>query len=161
MAAMADETYTIERSLRMDASPERVYQQVADFRRWTSWSPWEDIDPAMQRAFSGSESGAGAVYSWSGNRRAGQGRMQITEAVHPSRVVIDLVFEKPWKARNDTVFTIRPDGAGSHVTWTMTGKNTRMMKAMGVFKSMDSFLGPDFEKGLARLKTAAEIGQTS
>jgi len=27
---------------------------------------------------------------------------------------------------------------------------------MGVFKSMDSFLGPDFEKGLARLKAVAE-----
>jgi uncharacterized protein YndB with AHSA1/START domain len=158
---MADETYTIERSLRMDASPERVYQQVADFRRWTSWSPWEDIDPAMQRAFSGSESGAGAVYSWSGNRRAGQGRMQITEAMHPSRVVIDLVFEKPWKARNETSFLIEPDGSGSRVTWSMTGKKTVMTKVMGVFRSMDAMLGPDFERGLARLKSAAESPSTT
>jgi uncharacterized protein YndB with AHSA1/START domain len=156
VAAMADETYTIERSLRMDASPERVYQQVADFRRWTSWSPWEDIDPAMQRAFSGSESGAGAVYSWSGNRRAGQGRMQITEAMHPSRVVIDLVFEKPWKARNETSFLIEPDGSGSRVTWSMTGKKTVMTKVMGVFRSMDAMLGPDFERGLVQLRSAAQ-----
>ena len=31
-----------------------------------------------------------------------------------------------------------------------------MTKVMGIFKSMDTFLGPDFEKGLARLKTTAE-----
>jgi hypothetical protein len=38
----------------------------------------------------------------------------------------------------------------------MTGKKTLMTKVMGLVKSMDSLLGPDFEKGLARLKIAAE-----
>jgi hypothetical protein len=38
----------------------------------------------------------------------------------------------------------------------MTGKKTLMTKVMGVFKSMDDLLGPDFEKGLARLKATAE-----
>jgi hypothetical protein len=38
----------------------------------------------------------------------------------------------------------------------MTGQRTLITKAMGVFKSMDKFLGPDFEKGLARLKATAE-----
>jgi hypothetical protein len=82
--------------------------------------------------------------------------MEITEADEPSLVRIDLVFEKPWKARNDTSFVIRPEGLGSHVTWSMTGQRTLITKAMGVFKSMDKFLGPDFEKGLARLKATAE-----
>lgn len=31
-----------------------------------------------------------------------------------------------------------------------------MMKVMGLFMSMDSMVGKDFEKGLARLKAAAE-----
>ena len=149
-------TYTVERSRVVDAPADRVYQLVADFEQWTRWSPWEDVDPAMQRTFSGSESGTGAVYSWSGNRRAGQGRMQIIEAVQPSRVVIHLAFEKPWRARNETRFLIEPDGSGSHVTWSMTGKKTLMTKAMGVFRSMDAMLGPDFERGLAQLKAAAE-----
>jgi len=149
-------TYTVERSATIDAPPARVYEQIADFRNWTGWSPWEDIDPGLQRTYSGAASGPGAVYRWSGNRKAGQGRMEITDAAEPSRVAIDLVFEKPWKARNDTVFTIRPEANGSQVTWTMTGKRTLMTKAMGIFKSMDAFLGPDFESGLARLKSVAE-----
>ena len=153
---MAEDTYTVERSTRIDAPPARVYAQIANFRQWPKWSPWEDVDPNLQRTYSGAESGLGAVYAWSGNRRAGQGRMEITEADEPSLVRIDLVFEKPWKARNDTSFVIRPEGLGSHVTWSMTGQRTLMTKAMGIFKSMDTFLGPDFEKGLARLKAAAE-----
>ncbi|HZI96803.1 MAG TPA: SRPBCC family protein [Actinomycetales bacterium] len=153
---MADDTYTVERSVAIEAPPARVYEQVADFHHWTSWSPWEDVDPDLRRTYSGAESGTGAIYAWSGNRKAGQGRMEIIEATEPSTVRIDLVFEKPFKARNDTVFAIQPEGSGSRVTWSMTGKRTLATKMMGVFKSMDSFLGPDFEKGLARLKATAE-----
>jgi uncharacterized protein YndB with AHSA1/START domain len=153
---MADNTYTVERSATIDAPPARIYDQIADFHNWTRWSPWEDVDPELTRTYSGAESGIGAVYNWSGNRKAGQGRMEIIDAVEPSKVQIDLVFEKPWKARNDTVLTIRPEGSGSRVTWSMTGKNTLVTKVMSIFTSMDKILGPDFEKGLSRLKTATE-----
>ena len=43
---------------------------------------------------------------------------------------------------------------------TMTDKKTCMTKVMGIFKSMDAFLGPDFEKGLARLKSTTERSAT-
>jgi uncharacterized protein YndB with AHSA1/START domain len=153
---MADDIYTVERSATISASPARVYEEIVDFHNWRKWSPWEELDPALERVYSGAESGPGAVYSWSGNRKAGRGRMTITEVAEPSRVQIDLVFEKPFKARNDTVFAIEPAGSGSRVTWTITGKKTAMTRVMGIFKSMDSMVGPDFEKGLARLKTTAE-----
>jgi hypothetical protein len=153
---MADDTYTVERSLTIDASPARIYDQIANFHHWTGWSPWEGVDPDLRRTYSGAESGTGAVYGWSGNRKAGQGRMEITGATEPSRVQIDLTFEKPWKSRNDTVFTIEPEGAGSRVTWLMTGRKTFMTRVMGIFKSMDKLLGPDFERGLADLKATSE-----
>lgn len=153
---MADDTYTVQRSIVIDAPPAVVYDQISNFHYWTAWSPWEDVDPALNRGYSGAQSGTGAVYTWSGNRKAGQGRMEIVEAAKPSKVRIDLAFEKPWKARNDTDFAIVPQDSGSRVTWSMTGKKNLVTKVMGIFKSMDQFLGPDFEKGLSRLKAAAE-----
>lgn len=156
LGAMADDTYTVQRSETIDSPPASVYPLIADFHHWTKWSPWEGVDPGLERTYSGAESGTGAVYAWSGNRKAGQGRMQIIDATEPSKVQIELVFEKPWKARNDTMFTIEPEGSGSKVMWSMTGKKTLMTKVMGVFKSMDMFLGPDFETGLSQLKAAAE-----
>lgn len=69
-----------------------------------AWSPWEGVDPELQGSYSGANSGTGAVYSWSGNRNAGRGRMEIIDVLEPQRVRIDLVFEKPWKAPNDIVF---------------------------------------------------------
>ncbi len=153
---MADDTYTVQRSTLIAAGPDRIYEQIADFHGWRNWSPWEDIDPDLRRTYSGPDSGAGAVYTWSGNRKAGRGRMEITEAIKPAKVAIEIFFEKPFKARNETVFRIEPEGGGSVVTWRMTGKKTLMTRVMGLFVSMEKFLGPDFEKGLARLKASSE-----
>jgi uncharacterized protein YndB with AHSA1/START domain len=158
---MAGNTYTVERSTRIEAPPERVYEQLADFHSWPNWSPWEGLDPDMQRTYSGAQSGTGAVYAWSGNRRAGQGQMRMTAADEPSTVRIDLAFEKPFKSRSVTAFSVEPDGTGSRVTWSMTGEQTLMTKAMGIFKSMDKLIGPDFEKGLAQLKAVTEHPATA
>ncbi len=153
---MPDGTYTVERRTHIDAPPWRVYEQIVDFHNWTHWSPWEDLDPDMQRTYAGPGSGPGAVYRWSGNRRAGRGTMEITHVSEPSTVEIDLAFEKPLKSRSRTTFSIDADGNGSGVIWSMTGPKTAMTKVMGVFTSMDKLIGPDFEKGLARLRAVAE-----
>ena len=156
---MAD--FSLSRSTRVHASPDRIHALLDDFREWQKWSPWEGLDPDLRRTYSGPETGPGAVYMWEGNRKAGAGRMEITEAIDPTSVSIDLRFLKPFKAQNQTVFHIRPEGSGSHVTWTMTGRRTLVTKIMGIFKSMDAMIGPDFERGLASLKSTVERSTTT
>lgn len=149
------DTFVVERSERIQAVPAAVRERIVDFRRWQAWSPWEDIDPNLQRSYSGAAAGVGAVYEWEGNRKAGKGRMEIT-SVDDEVVTIDLRFLKPFKSENTTIFRLQPDGGGTTVTWTMSGQQTLMTRIMGVFKSMDKMIGPDFEKGLGRLKADAE-----
>jgi hypothetical protein len=153
---MAEDTYTVTRSATIDAPPARVFEEIADFHNWTHWSPWEDLDPDLKRTYSGSESGKGAAYAWTGNRKVGQGRMEILDATEPSKVLIDLAFLKPFKAQSEASFTIVPDGTGSRVTWVIEGQKSLMTKVMGVFKSMDAMIGPDLDKGLGRLKATTE-----
>jgi len=150
------DTYTVKRSTTMAAPPERVYDHIIDFRKWGAWSPWDEMDPSMEKTYSGPDSGVGSGYSWSGNRKVGQGSMEITDATASSHIEIALEFLKPFKATNTTTFSVEPAGDGSEVTWAMTGRKTLMTRIMGIFKSMDSMVGPDFEKGLAKLKAAAE-----
>ena len=152
------DTYTVQRSTTVQAPPARLFERVEDFRRWPAWSPWEDLDPAMQRTYGGAAKGVGARYAWSGNRKAGQGRMEITAADDPTRVVVALDFLKPFKSSSVTRFTFAPEGDGTRVTWTMAGPRTLGLKVMGLFTSMDRLVGKDFENGLARLKTIAEQG---
>ena len=150
------DTYTVSRSIDIAAPPARIYEKIADFHHWPQWSPWEDLDPDMRREYSGAESGSGAAYAWSGNNKAGKGRMEIVEAVEPSDVRIDLAFEKPFKSRSEIRFAVQPAGDGAQVTWTMVGAKTVMTRMMSLVRPMDKMIGPDFEKGLGRLKTATE-----
>ena len=150
------DTYTVQRSATIDAPADQVYAHIIDFHQWEAWSPWDDMDPAMEKTYSGADAGVGAKYAWSGNRKVGQGSMEITDAADSSTVAIALEFLKPFKASNTTLFSLQPSGAGTQVTWAMTGKKTFMTRVMGIFKSMDSMVGPDFEKGLGRLKSVVE-----
>lgn len=156
MAAMQPDSFSVSRSLAIKAPPEKILGLVGDFRQWQSWSPWERLDPAMQRVHSGAPSGKGALYAWSGNDDVGAGKMEITELTPPSKVVIKLDFIKPFESSNITEFTLAPRDGQTEVSWTMSGPMPFISKIMSVFISMDRLIGKDFEKGLANLKAVAE-----
>ena len=104
--------FEVRREATIPASRAAVYALLVDFHRWREWSPWEDLDPALSRTYSGPDAGTGAVYEWSGNRKAGAGRMEITDAVEPSKVQIALQFLKPFKSSSTTTFElVERDGA--------------------------------------------------
>jgi len=153
--------FRVERSATLAAPPDVVFAQLADFGRWSAWSPWEKLDPAMKRTVSGPPATIGHGYAWSGNAKAGEGRMTITALKPVERVAIRLEFLKPWKATNETVFTVAPEGSGCRVTWTMSGTNGFLMKAMGLVTSMDSMVGKDFEEGLRNLGTVAKAAAST
>ena len=154
-AATKPDNFSVQRSASIKAPPEKISGVLADFRGWQAWSPFEKMDPAMQRSFSGAEKGKGAVYAWSGNSQAGAGRMEITEA-SASRVALNLDFTKPMEGHNKVVFTLAPKGDATEVTWAMSGPSPYISKVMQVFCNMDAMIGQYFETGLASLKTVTE-----
>jgi hypothetical protein len=158
-AATRPDSFHVERSLAIKAPPEKIFPLLADFHKWPSWSPFEKLDPAMARNLSGADSGKGAVYEWSGNGKAGAGRMEITDATAPASETIKLDFTKPFATSNTVTFTLKPDGDSTNVTWAMDGPSPYIAKIMGIFVSMDAMIGKDFESGLANLKAQAEGGQ--
>lgn len=156
VAAFRPATYHFERSIHIEAPPETVYPLVSDFRRYVEWSPWELRDPQMKRGFSGAASGVGAVYAWSGNSNAGQGRMEIVEAHPPTDVRIRLNVLRPVNTDNTSRFELKPDGQGTLVTWSLEGPNPYLARLVQVFVGLDRLVGGDFDAGLARLKVASE-----
>jgi len=155
LAAMKPKTFRVAREAQIKAPPETVLALINDFRAWPKWSPWEKMDPAMTKTLTGPASGVGSVYAWSGNKKVGQGRMEIT-GVSASQVDIDLEFMAPWKASNKTVFSLALKDGGTAVTWAMTGSAPFMFRVMSIFTNMDQMIGKDFEAGLAAMKQAAE-----
>jgi hypothetical protein len=146
----------ITRGTTISAPASVVFAQVNDFHNWEAWSPWAKLDPAMKTTYEGPAAGTGAVYSWVGNSKVGEGRMTIAES-HPSDLVrIKLEFMKPFAATNLAEFTFQPQGDQTAVTWNMTGKKNFITKAMGLVMNMDKMVGGQFEQGLAQMKSVSE-----
>jgi uncharacterized protein YndB with AHSA1/START domain len=155
-AAMQPDGFRIERSATIKAPPEKIFVQVNEFKAWTGWSPWEKIDPALKRTYSGAPGGKGAAYAWEGNKDVGTGSMEITESVAPSRIVIKLDFLKPFEAHNTAEFSFAREGDATKVTWAMHGPSPYLSKLMGLVFNMDRMVGGMFEQGLAKLKSNVE-----
>jgi Polyketide cyclase / dehydrase and lipid transport len=145
--------FSITRSRTVAAPSEVVHAYINDLHKWKEWSPWEKLDPAMKSELSGAPMGPGAAYYWNGNDKVGEGRMTITDSRAPKSVTIRLEFIKPFAATNMTQFDLVPSGAGTSVTWSMTGHNNFISKAFCLFMDMDKMVGGDFERGLATLDT--------
>lgn len=156
VVARQPSVFKISRTASIAASPAKVFAQVNDFHRWADWSPWEKMDPDMKKTFEGPSAGPGAISSWSGNRKVGEGKMTLTQSKAPELIQIQTDFLRPMKATHQAEFTFKPEGRGTQVTWSMSGTRNFVSKAFCLFMDMDKMVGGDFEKGLAALKSVAE-----
>lgn len=155
-AAMQPDNFRIQRSVTIKAPPEKVFALINDFHRWEAWSPWEKIDPAVKRSYTGAESGKGAVYTWDGNNEVGQGRMEIIESTPSSKLLLKIDFLKPFAASNMVEFALVPQADTVTITQAMYGPSPFISKLMGLFFSMEKMVGSKYEEGLATLKAIAE-----
>jgi hypothetical protein len=156
VVAMQPTDFKIERKATMAAPAGAVFGQVNDFHNWDAWSPWAKLDPNAKTTFEGPAAGTGAIFRWAGNDEIGEGSMTITESQANERIKLKLEFIKPHAGESDTVFTFKPDGDQTVVTWTMTGQNNFVGKAFCMLMDMDKVVGGKFDEGLANLKKVVE-----
>lgn len=147
--------YDVSRTVTISADAARVHALVDDFHEWPAWSPWEGLDPDLERTYSGPAKGVGSRYAWKGNRKAGAGDMTIVTS-DAGAVVIDLHFLKPFRSESRIEFDIAPAGQATGVTWRMTGEQKGLQALFGRIVPMDRLVGKDFERGLLQLKGVAE-----
>lgn len=160
-AATKPDTFTIERSMPISASPELIFPLISNPRRMNTWNPFVAPDPAIKLVYTGPESGKGAAHTWAGNSKVGEGRIEVTDVSPPNRVAMQLDMLKPMKASNKVVFTLQPTAGATTVTWAMTGRQPLIGKLMTIFIDCEKMVGGQFEKGLTSLKSIAERATTS
>jgi len=156
IVALQPSEFHVARSTTISAPPAAVFAQVNDFHKWEAWNPWGKIDPAMKQGYDGAPAGIGAIYTWAGNNEVGEGRMTITESRPNDLIRVKLEFFKPFAGNSIAEFTFKPEANQTAVTWSMTGQNNFMAKAIHLFMNMDKMIGGQFEKGLAEMKSVVE-----
>lgn len=145
----------VERSIDINASADVIKPKMTDLKFFfESWSPWTEKDPSMKVTYAGDLGKEGSSISWESNvKEVGKGSMTY-KYTHGDTIMETLHFDKQGDA---SVFHIvTPNGNGSKVTWIMQNSVPFFFRAMMLFMNIDKMVGPDFEKGLSKLKTAIE-----
>ncbi len=147
----------VERKTLINAPPEAIYAIASDLNQQDRWSPWQEYDPAMESVVTGQ--GVGQKLTWT-SKKTGDGSQTITALEPPSRIVTHLDFGDMGVA--EATMMITPSGAGSEVVWSFDCNMRKgvplwmqpLSTYMGFF--MDGMLGKDYDRGLEKLKAAAE-----
>lgn len=147
--------YHIEKSIKIDAEPMTVFNTIADYSRWTIWSPWLIAEPTAKVTVSADPSSVGSTYAWVGEV-TGEG-MLTHKALEPGKRIDDeLTFIKPFKSVCRTAFHLTPEGSGTKVVWHMDGSMPWFM--FWLIPMMKTFIGMDYSRGLRMLKELIETG---
>jgi len=147
----------VQRKVAVDAPPPAVFELVNSFKRFNEWSPWYELDPAARYVYSGPEKGVGARFEWQSQKpEVGSGSQEIVASQPYELVRTKLDFGSQGIA--EAQMTILPAGPGSEVTWSFEAQfgYDLLQRYFGLL--YDRWIGSDYEKGLANLKTLVESG---
>jgi carbon monoxide dehydrogenase subunit G len=145
----------VSRSTHINATPEKVFSYLNDFKQFNRWSPWARIDPDTQYQFHGPATGVGSKISWSSeNQNVGSGSQEITLSLPNKELAVDLEFGGQGSGKAG--YVLEPTNGATDITWnfkTEWGFNI-LGRYMGLM--MDDLVGTEYEKGLSNLKQLVE-----
>lgn len=146
--------YRVERSIVIDAGPEKIHEYVGDLMKWGEWTPWKEEDPTIVVTRGEKTSGVGASQSWVGE--SGDGALTITKDSPEEGIEYDLVLDGgTYVCESAMTYETLPDG-DTKVTWIMNGDMGTPVIGGYFVLMMDSMVGEMFERGLSNLKVRVE-----
>ncbi len=153
LCLFAKDAYRIERSMEIEAPTETVYEQVRLFKNFTNWSPWHFMDPDMKISIEGPDGEVGTVYRWDSNdKRVGKGYQKILTAT-PGRLEYEVDFGL---GVSPSFFSLKGDSSLTTITWVLDMHLPFLMRAGGMLTDINTYVGKDYENGLANLKKYCE-----
>jgi hypothetical protein len=147
--------FRYERSRLIKSSPEKVFEQVNEFRNWEKWSPWIEMEPTAVLTYGEKTEGEGGFYRWDG-KKTGSGCCTILRSAPHLAVNVALEFEKPMKSSARADFKLVPEGAGTRVSWIMSGTNNFIAKFFGVLFNSEKMISQSFDRGLEKIAQLVE-----
>jgi uncharacterized protein YndB with AHSA1/START domain len=150
------DTFLYECSGLIQATPEKIFPYLNDFKLGNAWSPYEREDLSMKHVYLGAGLGTGAIMEFEGNSDVGAGRLEILTSRPPNEVVLELQMQKPITAVNQITYRLTPEAGGTRFSWSMSGKTNWIGRILGVFIDCSKMVTGDFEAGILNLKTVVE-----
>lgn len=146
----------VTRSIDIARPRAAVFPLVADLRHLPEWSPRLAGDPAVAVTFTGPLDGVGQSLTWESKVPAVGSGIETITAIDPDRSVAMRVVAA---GQPENAAWFRLDEKGPGVTTVAWGYRTDLgLNPIRRYRglTLDRTVGPEYERGLKRLKALAE-----
>lgn len=152
--ALMPSKYEIEKTILVDAPPEKCFQCVVDLNNYAAWNPWSQMEPEAVKKIEGAPGTPGHYYAWEGHK-IGAGVLTVKKVDPNKSAELELEFFKPWKAIGKDLWTFEHVAMQTKVTWKNIGPlQYPLVRLMGPVIKKN--LTKQFETGLNNLKQLCE-----
>jgi carbon monoxide dehydrogenase subunit G len=145
-------SFSVSRSVEIDAPKDSVYAYLSDFNNFPQWSPWARIEQG-ELNYKVVGSGIGSTFSWEGIQ-TGKGKMTLI-GLEPNVIKAKMSFIAPWEAEADVQWTVEPAGNKTKVTWTYSQGHLKYFQRYFNLTA-DKMLGGAFDQGFKFMKEGVE-----
>lgn len=144
----------LKREITVASPPEEVFSRINNLREFNVWSPWVARDPNIKIVYSGPPEGPEAKMAWT-SAVHGTGTQEIKESVAGESVLYRIEWGGTDIVFSEIKLDRQPDDT-TKVTWTYKSElgNNPFKRYMALM--YPSWIGPDYEMGLTRLKQSVE-----
>ena len=157
VSAFVDGKNHFEKSVSINATPDKVWSHTNSLKLMDTWSPWNKLDPNMKKEWTGTTGQTGEKNCWEGNEQAGKGCQEVLK-VDAANKQIDtkITFLTPYESENYATVKVVPEGNDSKATWTFSNEIPYPWTFTKLIWNLEEMIGKDYQEGLNNLKSLSE-----
>jgi uncharacterized protein YndB with AHSA1/START domain len=147
--------YTITREIIINAPLQQVFDYVKQLKNQDNFNKWVMVDPGMKRVFKGTDGTVGFIYGWNGNKKAGEGEVEIRSILEGKNIETEIRFVRPFPgiAHVNMVTEAVADNQ-TKVIWSNASTMKYPMNIM--LSTIEKMLAKDMDTSLSNLKNILE-----
>src|SRR5580765_8480269 len=105
MALFMKKKHYVNREIIINASRQKVFDFLKLLKNQDQFNKWAKADQKNRKEeFKGTDGTIGFIYSWSGDKSAGEGEKEIKNIVEGKRIETEIRFIKPMRVSASVIF---------------------------------------------------------
>ncbi|HMU46779.1 MAG TPA: SRPBCC family protein [Chitinophagaceae bacterium] len=109
LALFMKKQHYVNREIIINAPLQKVFDFLRLLKNQDQFNKWATADKKNRKEeFKGTDGTVGFIYSWSGNKSAGQGEKEITNIIEGKRIETEIRFIKPMRVAASVIFETTP-----------------------------------------------------
>jgi hypothetical protein len=160
IAVFIKKEHYVKREISINAPTQKVFDYVKLLKNQEEFSKWAAADEDRKKEFKGTDGTAGFIYSWSGNKNAGEGQKEIKHIIEGKRIETEMRFVKPMVAVAHVIMETEslPDNR-TKVSWS--NRSTLKYPLNIMVPMVEKMLAKDMDSSLSTLKNILENNHSS